>query len=168
MNKATRVALQGFSRAERSTFESFFALAGQRTPSYAQESDPSRAHFILVDADDASSCQLLIDRGLMRRAVALGAALQPEALMQLPRPINLMLVVRALDALPRTAALRRTPSGADPDAMGDATDTQPSDAIERVLQELAFRTVAVPGGVDYRTAFTGAPPAWRQPVPPPW
>ncbi len=158
MNKPTRVALQGFSRAERSTFESFFALAGQRTPSYVQEADPSRAHFILVDADDASSCELLATRGLMRRAVALGTTLRPEALMQLPRPINLMLVVRALDALPRSAARPRTPSGADPHAMVDAGDTQPSDAIERVLQELAYRTVALPGGVDYRTTAQRAAP----------
>ncbi len=156
MNKSTRVALQGFSRAERSTFESFFALAGQRTPSYTQEAEPSRAHFILVDADDAASCKLLAARGLMRRAVALGSAPQPAALMQLPRPINLMLVVRALDALPRSAARPRTPSGADPNAMVDAGDTQPSDAIERVLQELAYRTLPLPGGVDYRAGAGSA------------
>jgi CheY-like chemotaxis protein len=163
MNKSTRVALQGFSRAERSTFESFFALAGQRTPSYAQEADPTRAHFILVDADDAASCELLTARGLMGRAVALGAKVQAEALMQLPRPINLMLVVRALDALPRSAARPRTPSGADPEAMGEASALQPSDAIDRVLQELAYRTVALPGGVDYRAAAASAGPTAAKP-----
>ena len=97
MARTARVALLGFNRLERATFEAFFRMAGTRTPAYAHEGDPRRAHFVIVDAGDAAACASARDIGAVPRAVALGEPTIPGVLLQLARPLNLMAVVRALD-----------------------------------------------------------------------
>ena len=127
MTQPTRIALLGFSRFERATFESFFRLAARREPSYAPAASPPEADFVVADADDAAACAEVDRLGLRQRTVMLGITPRPGTLLQLPRPINLMLVVRALDGLPRTPA--STPA-----------EPAPSKQVQRVLEQLAQHT----------------------------
>jgi CheY-like chemotaxis protein len=99
-----RIALLGFSRFERATFESFFRLAGKRTPAYVYTTKVSDCDFLVADADDIVSCATVRLSGIHDRTVMLGNKPYQGAALQLPRPINLMLVIRALDAQPKKAA----------------------------------------------------------------
>ena len=99
-----RIALLGFSRFERATFESFFRLAGKRTPAYVYTTKVSDCDFLVADADDLVACATVRLSGILHRTVMLGNKAYPGAALQLPRPINLMLVIRALDAQPKKAA----------------------------------------------------------------
>ena len=147
MTTTARIALLGFSRFERATFESFFRLASKRTPSYTHVTDPDDADYIVADADDASLAQRLQDPDLRSRCVILGATDHPGVLMRMPRPINLMLVVRALDGLPR-----RQPA------------PTPGQAAQRVMEDLGRLTAA---GSPQRAAFAPvAPVAPVAPAPP--
>lgn len=146
MTTIARIALLGFSRFERATFESFFRLAAKRTPSYAHVTDLDDADYIVADADDASLAARLQDVDVRSRCVTLGATDHPGVLMRLPRPINLMLVVRALDALPRRQPL-----------------LPPGETAQRVLQDLGRLTAA---GSPERAALAPAhpPPAVARPA----
>ena len=97
MSRTARVALLGFNRVERATFEAFFRIGSTRTPAYAHEADPRRAHFVIVDAGDAAACASAREIGALPRSVALGEPTIKGVLLQLARPLNLMAVVRALD-----------------------------------------------------------------------
>jgi CheY-like chemotaxis protein len=98
-----RIALLGFSRFERATFESFFRLAGKRTPAYVYTTKVSDCDFLVADADDIVACATVRLSGIHDRTVMLGNKPYQGAALQLPRPINLMLVIRALDAQPKKA-----------------------------------------------------------------
>ena len=97
MSRTARVALLGFNGVERGTFEAFFRIAGKRSPAYAHEEEPRRAHFLIVDAADAAACATAREIGALSRSVALGEPTIRGVLLQLARPLNLMAVVRALD-----------------------------------------------------------------------
>jgi CheY-like chemotaxis protein len=99
MVPATRIALLGFGRIEHAAFEAFFRTAGRRCPSYAQESDPRAADFVILDASDEAACATVRDAALQERTVVLGAPRFAGAMLQLARPLNLLQVVRALDAV---------------------------------------------------------------------
>jgi two-component system, cell cycle response regulator len=139
MTTIARIALLGFSRFERATFESFFRLAAKRTPSYAHVADLDEADYIVADADDPALTAQLQDADLRSRCVILGATDHPGVLMRLPRPINLMLVVRALDGLPRRQPM-----------------LPPGEAAQRVLQDLGRLTAA---GSPVRAALAPAEPS---------
>ena len=97
---AASVAILGFSTYERSTFDAFFRLAARRTPAYTLVTDADAADLLIVDADDLHGTERVKRRGVLDRCLMLGEAEHPGAAQHLRRPINLMLVVRALDALP--------------------------------------------------------------------
>jgi two-component system, cell cycle response regulator len=161
MTLPTPVALLGFSKFERATFDSFFRLASKRQPPYTLVTDLAQAQFVIADADDEEARATLRAQGLLSRTLALGAAPCEGALEQLRRPINLMLVVRALDALPRRAAAMR-PGVAQPAPALPAT-AAPSAQVQRVLESLASRTVTLDGSVDVRALAAQA----ARPVAPP-
>jgi two-component system, cell cycle response regulator len=116
---ASRVTLLGFTRFERATFESFFRLTSKRSPAYVPEDDPAAADFIVADADDEAVVRDIRKLKAMPRTLMLGAMAGTRigAAAQLPRPINLMLVMRALDTLPRVAVppAAEQPAAAQPD-----------------------------------------------------
>jgi two-component system, cell cycle response regulator len=150
------VALIGFSKFERATFESFFRLATQRSPAYVLATDVAQCAVAIANAEDEAGVAELMRHGKLARCIALGSTPRPGVAQQLPRPINLMLVVRALDALVKTHSITGEPT--------------PSPAVQRVLNDLASVTAALAPDVDTRAlAAKGAPapprPAATMPKP---
>ncbi len=232
----TLLLLLGFTPFERRSFQAFFEHAREHGPGYDFTEDPWRAECAVADADDEEAMARLLNAGkLVERAVLLGRTPHRGAALQLPRPINLFLVMRALDTLtgarprpgprlatsadeppPRRAATRlialpdapplahpeRTPipgrqpaadsssgvftalSGASvsptppppqsarqpADASGAGAEAAPAPTVpahggaqvQRVLDELAFRTATLPANMDVRAlAAEGAPGSRR-------
>jgi two-component system cell cycle response regulator len=93
-----KVALMGFTSFERATFESFFRLASRRTPAYAYSDDIDSSQLIIADSDREQVMSELIAGGRLGSALLIGSQRRYGAL-QLPRPMNLMAVMRALDRL---------------------------------------------------------------------
>jgi two-component system, cell cycle response regulator len=96
------VALIGFTPFERSTLDAFFRLAARRAPAYSFCPDPARAQLLLVDADSAEAMAHPLARS--GRCVYVGAHGQPEQLGHMPRPLNMMALLRMLDACIGAAA----------------------------------------------------------------
>jgi two-component system, cell cycle response regulator len=151
---AIKVTLQGFTAFERATFETFFRLTSKRTPAYVAEADASRADFIVADADDDAVCASLAATGRMPISLVMGRVQRPGAGVQLARPINLMLVMRALDALPRSAELAARTAVAPALAVAavQATTTE----IPRQELDLVLRTMTIPTGTDPRAMAASA------------
>ena len=187
------LALLGFTTFERDSFESFFALGREQGPGYELTPDLWRAECVVANADDEEAVARLMHAGLLQRSVLLGSTPHAGAALQLPRPINLLLVMRALDTLvgarPRAAKgakglasssdnppARRAVVGSSPDAifttLSGTNQAAPVPAkhparasgsenqVQRVLDELAFRTATLPPNLDARAfAAEGAPGA---------
>ena len=98
-----KVALVGFTSFERATFESFFRLASRRSPAYAYSDRLDDCELVIADSDRESVMVELAAAGKLDRALLIGAQRRHGAL-QLPRPMNLMAVMRALDRLCDPAA----------------------------------------------------------------
>ncbi len=113
MGSQHAVALIGFSAFERSTLESFFRLAARRSPSYSHTPDAARADLLLVDADSSeATSHALVNSG---RCLFIGAAGRPGQLAHMPRPINMMALLKLLDgcaAAVRVAAPAPAPAAA--------------------------------------------------------
>jgi two-component system cell cycle response regulator len=99
-----KVALMGFTSFERATFESFFRLASRRTPAYVYSNDLRDGDLVIADSDREQVMAELVAGGRLDSALLIGSQRRFGAL-QLPRPMNLMAVMRALDRLadPSTA-----------------------------------------------------------------
>jgi CheY-like chemotaxis protein len=124
------VALIGFTPFERSTLDAFFRLAARRTPAYSPCPDPARAQFLLVDADSADAMAHPLARS--GRCVFIGASGRPEQLGHMPRPLNMMALLRTLDTcvgaaarLPAVPAPSRAPKVTP--IVADDVDTLPPD-----------------------------------------
>lgn len=101
------VAILGFSAFERSTLNSSFRLALNRTPSYRLVTVLTEADVVLVDADHGPSVELVRAEGLIDRAVFVGDPPPAGAAAALPRPIDMLSVLRALDGIVAQAQARR-------------------------------------------------------------
>jgi two-component system, cell cycle response regulator len=109
------VALIGFSAFERSTLEAFFRLAARRTPSYSHSPDGARADLLLVDADSADAMNHPL--AMSGRCLFIGAVGGPGQLAHMPRPINMMALLKQLDscaAVVRAAAAPAAPASVTP------------------------------------------------------
>lgn len=94
------LALLGFTPFERRSMQAFFELAREQGPSYGYTDDLRHADCAVADADDRHAMALLQQAGALReRTVLLGKKRHDGVALQLPRPINLLLVMRALDTL---------------------------------------------------------------------
>jgi two-component system, cell cycle response regulator len=102
MATTLRVSLIGFSAFERSTLEAFFRLAARRSPSYLYEARVEQAQVVLVDADSAEAMRDA--RAVSERSIYIGAQGRPDQLAQMGRPINMMALLKLLDACVPTAA----------------------------------------------------------------
>lgn len=113
-----RVAVQGFSAFEKATFESFFRLAARRDPAYEYVTELQQADFVVVDADQVEAVLAVEGVGRLRQSVCIGAKPAPGAAAQMPRPINLMNLLRRLDEMARAASGEqiRIPPAAEPEA----------------------------------------------------
>ncbi len=144
------VALIGFSKFERATFESFFRLATQRSPAYSLAADVASCAVAIANAEDEAGIAELMRHGKLARCITLGATPRPGAAQRLARPINLMLVVRALDALVKSLPVATQPDPNEPEA---------SPAVQRVLNELASITTTLAPAVDTRALSAKAAPS---------
>ncbi|MBI5722157.1 MAG: response regulator [Burkholderiales bacterium] len=112
----TMLALLGFTPFERRTFQAFFEHGREQGPGYEFTDDLWRAECAVADADDDEAMARLLHAGaLVERAVLLGHTPHPGAALQLPRPINLLLVMRALDTLVGARARPGTRLASSPD-----------------------------------------------------
>ena len=111
MPKTYRVALLGFSHFERSTLATYFRLATQRKPSFELVSARDGSDFILADADDAASVQLVRATERLGETVFIGSRVPEGAVAWMMRPIDPLQVMRELDAM-----LLQRDGGAEPAA----------------------------------------------------
>jgi two-component system, cell cycle response regulator len=158
---AIKVTLLGFTAFERATFETFFRLTSKRTPAYVAEADLAKADFIVADADDDTVCAAVLANGQLARSLMMGRVPRAGAGAQLARPINLMLVMRALDSLPRTPELVASSAAVPTAATAPAPAVVATTFEDTPRQELdlVLRTMALPSGVDPRALAAAAPQA---------
>lgn len=119
MSPVHRIVLLGFAPFERASFESFFRLVGDRTPLYQICEDLTQCDAVLVNADSDAAVAAVSQRGRLGRALMLGSTRRPAAAQQLARPINLLLLLRALDRLVQGAPT-------------------PCSSVQRVLADMAL------------------------------
>lgn len=93
------VAIEGFSAFERQSLASFFRLAAQRSPAFRQVEEPGMADFLIADADHPASVAAVRRGQRVEDAVFIGARAPDGAAAWLPRPIEPVHVMRALDEL---------------------------------------------------------------------
>lgn len=140
MATTAHIALLGFSATERDTFAAFFRIAGKRRPAYAHEAHAEAADFVIFDAADVSAVAQVRAGAWLPRAVALGEPVCRGVMLQLPRPLNLILLVRSLDeviARRGTAAEFTDSVPADPTLLSDAERRRAlaADTIARAMAD---------------------------------
>jgi CheY-like chemotaxis protein len=106
------VAILGFTAFERSSLASNFRHAVNRSPSYRLVTMLAEAQCVLVDSDHGPSVELVQAEGMLDRAVCIGAARPAGAAATLARPVDMLVVMRELDALVAQAAARQARSTA--------------------------------------------------------
>ena len=99
MTEPLRIALLGFGGSERAALEAFLRVAHRRVPAYARVSEVEQAQLVLVDADDPAQHARAAALGGSARCVAVGAVALPAAVLQLPRPLNVLRLFSRLDRL---------------------------------------------------------------------
>jgi two-component system cell cycle response regulator len=103
------IALAGFSTFERSAFESFFRLSARRALSYVRTESVEQADALIVDTDCPQALAQASSPALYARTLCVGSQALPGNLGQLPRPINMMAILKTLDAqLPALQAAHAT------------------------------------------------------------
>lgn len=109
MGAAYTVALVGFSQTESATFESFFRLAARRPPAYEVQEEVLDAQILVVNADNAQALGLVRDAQLPGRVLLVGGHDGGTGWPLLAKPIRLVSLLGALDAL---VGLRTARAGA--------------------------------------------------------
>jgi two-component system, cell cycle response regulator len=141
MNKSFAVSLIGFSAFERSTLEAFFRLAARRSPSYVHVADAAQAQVLLVDADKAEAGAH--PHADPARCVYVGAHGREGQLGHMPRPINMMLLLRLLDGC--VALVPNAPSAAVVVAAAPVAPVSP--VSPKVIPLQALRSAPAPQAV---------------------
>lgn len=128
------VAIEGFSAFERQALASFFRLAAQRSPAFRQVDEPGMADFLIADADHPASVAAVRRGQRVEDSVFIGAHAPEGAAAWLPRPIEPVHVLRALDELvelrltapePPSAMMDLDPLEADPPQHDEAPARTP-------------------------------------------
>jgi len=110
MNPTLRVALHGFSDFEQRALASFFRLAAPPALALELVTPLSAGQLVVADADHAAAVAQLVAAGRLADTVFIGAHAPDGAAARLPRPIDALQVLRAIEAL---AARRRSAPAAD-------------------------------------------------------
>lgn len=140
MSPAVRLALIGFTPFERKHLAVGMQTSGGHHTEYVVVDGLASSSVAVVNADHEPAVQAVLQQGRLASVVMLGSTLRPGAGAQLPRPIQIATLLRALDDLVR----------ASPPV---------SAAVQRVQEELARFGV--------RSRLTPAAPApTAAPVPP--
>jgi len=103
MSPAVRVALIGFTSFERAHIEAALQPADDHGPRYRVSSDLAACNVAVVNADDEAAVAAVVRQDRLGSTVMLGTTPRPGAAAQLPRPIKLVLLLRTLQGLVRTA-----------------------------------------------------------------
>ncbi|HWP19500.1 MAG TPA: response regulator [Burkholderiaceae bacterium] len=127
-----RVAVQGFSAFERATFESFFRLTARRAPAYDHVGRLRDCDYAIVDADLPAAMDAARAAGKLERALLIGSAAPGTGAACLPRPINLMHLLRVLDELTSEEAPVRSPVPPPPARPGPAEAAASATTAARV------------------------------------
>lgn len=133
MSALTRIALVGFTAFETENFDAYFRLADPEHPHFVLTPLLSDCRLAVVNADDEAAVAEVTRQDKLQCSLVLGQRLREGAAMQLGRPINLSLVVRALEELaaqepPASRAVRRVL-----DDLADVTATMASHIRPREL-----------------------------------
>lgn len=126
-----RVVLLGFTAFERHQLQTVLRLAAARSVRYELVDDPAAADLAVADADDPATVAGLQDA--RPTVLWVGGA---EAPGRLPRPINVALVVRALDALAQRGPPPPAPVQRVLDELAQVAGVAPAQPRARVLLAL--------------------------------
>lgn len=150
MSAVIRIALVGFTSFEHDNFDSYFRLAERPVQPFVLTARIAECRLAVVNADDDAAVAEVTRQDKLSSSLMLGNKLREGAAMQLTRPINLTLVVRALDEL----AQHEPPA---------------SRAVQRVLDDLAQVTATLSGHINPRemaAAWAEGEATWDEPPPP--
>lgn len=150
------VAIEGFSAFERQALASFFRLAARRSPAFRQVDEPGMADFLIADADHAASVAAVRRGQRVEDTVFIGAAAPEGAAAWLPRPIDPVHVMRALDDLVELRLSAPEP----PSAMMDL-DPMEVDTLRGGLDDLPQRREPPAPAAEAAPAPAPAPAASR-------
>jgi two-component system cell cycle response regulator len=131
MSAVIRIALVGFTSFEYDNFDSYFRLAERPVQPFVLTARIAECRLAVVNADDDAAVAEVTRQDKLSSSLMLGNKLREGAAMQLTRPINLTLVVRALEEL----AQHEPPA---------------SRAVQRVLDDLAQVTATLSGHINPR------------------
>ncbi len=153
MSALVRISLVGFTSFEHSNFETYFRLTHQPDQPFVLTDRIADCRLAVVNADDDAAVAEVTCQNKLGCSLMLGNRRREGAALQLARPINLNLVVRALNEL----AQREPPV---------------SRAVQRVLDDLAHVTATLAGHMRPREmaadwAGGGGGPAAARKAPPP-
>lgn len=146
MSMRYRVAVQGFSPFERSTFQSFFRLAARRQPAYDLVEDLRLCDLAIADADQVAAISAVRSAGKLQRALFIGANDVGPGIARLPRPINLMNILRLLDEMVQPGA---TPARPAPTPPASPTPAPPSLSVEAMPAATSGRPAGPAGTSDF-------------------
>lgn len=154
MSVIVNISLLGFVPFEKTTFESFFKLAGRRDTAYKIVDDPALAKVFLVNGDSPPAIQWIADHlKPFQKALFVG---NPDVSGQwpaAPRPIRLTTVLGLLDVISMVPASVPVVD-ANPEATNQPIATVP------VRDEIAAATTSAASAVaDFKTAATPPPAA---------
>ncbi|MBS0440824.1 MAG: response regulator [Proteobacteria bacterium] len=152
------VAIEGFSAFERQALASFFRLAARRSPAFRQVDEPGMADFLIADADHAASVAAVRRGQRVEDTVFIGASAPEGAAAWLPRPIDPVHVMRALDELVELRLSAPEP----PSAMMDL-DPMEVDTLRGGLDDLPQRRAEPPAPAAEAAPAPAAAPAASRP-----
>lgn len=138
MGGSYTVALVGFAQNESSTFESFFRLAARRPPGYLVQDEVMDAQILIVNADNTQALHLVRYAELPGKVLLLGNSDGGTGWPLQHKPVKLVAVLAALDAIVGVspAATTRKPAAAPAKFAAtqpfQASQTQGLDASMRV------------------------------------
>lgn len=127
MKPEVNILLLGFAPFEKTTFESFFKLAGRRDTLYKVVADAAKAQVLLVNGDSATAVQMAGESvKAPQKALYIGAPDPTGRWPGAPRPIKLTTVLGLLDVLVLASKLPQQEAHAQADVSATSTTPLPS------------------------------------------
>ena len=94
MSAPIPVALLGFSPFDRKALASYFQMSGRGRPRYVQVLAMDSAELVIADADAAGVLELLKTLDRVKDVLFIGAAVPPDAVAWMMRPVDQVQVLR--------------------------------------------------------------------------
>lgn len=139
MKPEVSIFLLGFAPFEKSTFESFFKLAGRRDTDYKIQADVSRAHVVVINSDNSAAVQWVTDSMTSpQKALFIGAIDPAGKWPAVPKPIKLTTILGLIDVLVLAGKSR---FGIDAIKV-DSEPAQKAEAVAQTMTGLSARAIA--------------------------